>query len=262
MDKKQLPQKRSIYYHAGWRQAIYLYVYPQRQYHRSSHFNDPNPLFCSPYSEDNFRNFWSNHNRQYFKDGYIIVIQDVRGRWMSEGQFEDVRPFNADKRTKKDIDESSDTYDTIDWLVKSVAHNNGKVGVFGISYPGFYSTMAAASNHPALKAVSPQAPVTEWFLGDDFHHNGALSLIDAFSFYSSFGKPRPKPTIVGPSGFTFPVQDNYAFFLRTGALPNFSALMGDSIAFWKDLYSHLTMTNGGRHAMQEEQCTISNRHCL
>ncbi|MBS1751379.1 MAG: CocE/NonD family hydrolase [Bacteroidetes bacterium] len=196
------------------------------------------PYSCSPYGEDNFRNFWSNHNRQYFKDGYIIVIQDVRGRWMSEGQFEDVRPFNADKRTKKDIDESSDTYDTIDWLVKSVAHNNGKVGVFGISYPGFYSTMAAASNHPALKAVSPQAPVTEWFLGDDFHHNGALSLIDAFSFYSSFGKPRPKPTIVGPSGFTFPVQDNYAFFLRTGALPNFSALMGDSIAFWKDLYSH------------------------
>src|SRR5690606_20314598 len=103
------------------------------------------PYSCSPYGEDKFRNFWSNHYRKYFKDGYIMVIQDVRGRWMSEGQFEDVRPFNADKRTKKDIDESSDAYDTIDWLVKNVAHNNGKVGVFGISYPGFYSTMAAAS---------------------------------------------------------------------------------------------------------------------
>lgn len=196
------------------------------------------PYSCSPYGEDKFRNFWSNHYRKYFKDGYIMVIQDVRGRWMSEGQFEDVRPFNADKRTKKDIDESSDAYDTIDWLVKNVAHNNGKVGVFGISYPGFYSTMAAASNHPALKAVSPQAPVTEWFLGDDFHHNGAFSLMDAFTFYYSFGKPHPKPTTTGAPGFEFPIKDNYTFFLRTGALPNFSTLMGDSIAFWKDLYAH------------------------
>lgn len=196
------------------------------------------PYSCAPYGEDKFRSFWTNHYRKYFKDGYIMVIQDVRGRWMSEGQFEDVRPFNANKTSKKDIDEASDTYDTIDWLVKNIAHNNGKVGVFGISYPGFYSTMAAASSHPALKAVSPQAPVTEWFLGDDFHHNGAFSLMDAFDFYSSFGKPRPKPTTVGPSGFTFPVQDNYTFFLRTGALPHFSTLMGDSIAFWKDLYAH------------------------
>lgn len=201
------------------------------------------PYSCSPYGEDKFRNFWSNHYRRYFKDGYIMVIQDVRGRWMSEGQFEDVRPFNSHKKTKKDIDESTDAYDTIDWLVKNTTHNNGKVGVFGISYPGFYSTMAAASNHPALKAVSPQAPVTEWFLGDDFHHNGAFSLMDAFVFYSAFGKPRPKPTTVGPSGFDFPIPDNYTFFLRTGALPNFSTLMGDSIAFWKDLYAHPNYDN-------------------
>ena len=102
------------------------------------------------------------------------------------------------KKLNKDIDEASDTYDAIDWLIKNIPHNNGKVGVFGISYPGFYSTMAAASNHPALVAVSPQAPVTNWFIGDDFHHNGAFFLMDAFSFYSPmgmvFGLPHPRPT--------------------------------------------------------------------
>ncbi len=93
---------------------------------------------------------------------------------MSEGEFVDVRPFIKDKKTNTDIDEASDTYDAIDWLVKNLPNNNGNVGVFGISYPGFYATMVAASGHPALKAVSPQAPVTEWFMGDDFHHNGAF----------------------------------------------------------------------------------------
>ena len=103
-----------------------------------------------------------------------MVIQDVRGRWMSEGEFVDVRPFNPNKKNATDVDEASDTYDAIDWLIKNIPGNNGKVGVFGISYPGFYSTMAALSNHPALKAVSPQAPVTDWFMGDDWHHNGAF----------------------------------------------------------------------------------------
>jgi putative CocE/NonD family hydrolase len=156
---------------------------------------------------------------------------------MSEGQFVDVRPFNTNKKGNE-IDEASDTYDTIDWLVKNLNNNNGHVGVFGISYPGFYSTMAALSNHPALKAVSPQAPVTDWFMGDDFHHNGAFMLMDGFAFYSSFGKPRPKPTTVGPTGFNYPTRDNYEFYLRTGALKNFAKLMGDSIAFWKDVYAH------------------------
>jgi putative CocE/NonD family hydrolase len=178
----------------------------------------------------------------YLKEGYIIVTQDVRGRYMSEGDFVDVRPFNPAKKTNKDIDESSDTYDTVDWLIKNIAHNNGKVGVFGISYPGFYSTMAAASNHPSIVAVSPQAPVTNWFIGDDFHHNGALFIMDAFSFYSplgsGFGLPHPKPTTESPASIGFPDHDNYKFYLETGALPNFSKLTGDSVAFWKDLYAH------------------------
>ena len=157
---------------------------------------------------------------------------------MSEGEFVDVRPFIKDKKTNSDIDEASDTYDAIDWLVKNLPGNNGNVGVFGISYPGFYATMAAASAHPALKAVSPQAPVTEWFLGDDFHHNGAFFQMDGFSFYSGFGKPRPKPTTVGPTGFDFKIKDSYKFYLETGTLKNLAALMNDSIKFWKDLYAH------------------------
>ncbi|HMU09728.1 MAG TPA: CocE/NonD family hydrolase [Ferruginibacter sp.] len=196
------------------------------------------PYSCNPYGEDKFSpriymTYWLN----YLKEGYIIAIQDVRGKWMSEGEFEDIRPFNPNKK-EKEFDEASDTYDAIEWMINNIPGNNKRVGVFGISYPGFYATMAALSGHPALKAASPQAPVTEWFLGDDFHHNGAFALMDGFSFYSGFGKPRPKPTTVGSPGYRIPSQDNYDFYLKTGALKNFSKLMGDSIAFWKDLYAH------------------------
>lgn len=196
------------------------------------------PYSCSPYGEDQFRAFWMNHWKYYLRENYIIVIQDVRGRWMSEGQFEDVRPFNKNKKGNTDIDEASDTYDAIDWLVNNLPNNNAHVGVFGISYPGFYSTMAAASEHPALKAVSPQAPVTDWFMGDDFHHNGAFFQMDGFSFYSGFGKPRPQPTKIGPKGFDFKVRDNYKFYLEAGTLQQLADYMGDSIKFWKELYAH------------------------
>lgn len=196
------------------------------------------PYTCSPYGEDKFNprlyeSYWIN----YLKEGYIIAIQDVRGQWMSEGTYVDVRPFNPNKKGTE-FDEASDTYDAIDWMINNIPGNNKRVGVFGISYPGFYSTMAALSNHPALKAVSPQAPVTDWFIGDDFHHNGALMMMDGFNFYSGFGIPRPKPTTVGKPGFRIPSQDNYDFFLKTGALKNFSKIMGDSIAFWNDLMNH------------------------
>jgi putative CocE/NonD family hydrolase len=196
------------------------------------------PYSCAPYGKDRWRNFTAGYLRYYIREGYIMITQDVRGRWMSEGKFEDVRPFNKDKKTNNDVDEASDTYDAIDWMVKNIPGNNGRVGVFGISYPGFYSTMAAASAHPALKAVSPQAPVTDWFMGDDFHHNGAFYVMDGWDFYSSFGKPRPQPTTVGPSGFNFNSHDNYEWYLETGALKNIMKLTGDSIAFWKDIYNH------------------------
>jgi len=196
------------------------------------------PYSCAPYGENNYSKIWNSARSYFAKEQYIIVQQDVRGRWMSEGSFVDVRPYNPNKKTNQDIDEASDTYDTIDWLVKNVANNNGNVGVYGTSYPGFYAAMAALSNHPALKATSPQAPVTDWFAGDDFHHNGAFMLMDAFGFYSSFGKPRPLPTTKGPTGFNFPIQDSYEFYMRNGTLPQLSKLMGDSIAFWNDLMNH------------------------
>ncbi len=175
---------------------------------------------------------------------------------MSEGQFVDVRPFMKDKKSNADVDEASDTYDAIDWLIKNLPGNSGRVGVFGISYPGFYATMAAASAHPALKIVSPQAPVTDWFMGDDFHHNGAFMQMDGWDFYSSFGKPRPHPTTVGPSGFEFNSKDNYQWYLETGALKNILKLSGDSIAF-KGLRTNIrTGTNGGRPATPGLPCIM------
>lgn len=196
------------------------------------------PYSSAPYGEGKLPAFHTRYLMHYLREGYIIVQQDVRGRWMSEGTFVDVRPFNPHKKTKQDIDEASDTYDTVDWLLKNISGNNGRVGVIGTSYPGFYSTMAALSGHPAIKAVSPQAPVTDWFIGDDFHHNGAFFLNDAFAFYSSFGKPRPQPTTVRPTGYPYPMRDNYKFYLEAGSLTNVAKMMGDSILFWKDLYAH------------------------
>ncbi len=172
------------------------------------------------------------------KEKYIIVFQDVRGRYMSEGKFVDVRPYNPNKK-KKEIDENSDTYDTIDWLIKNVDNNSGSVGIFGISYPGFYSTMSLPNAHPSLKAVSPQAPVSNWFLGDDWHHNGAFLLMDAFSFYSSVGRPRPEPTRIFPKPFEFKNNDNYDFYKDLGPIKNVQRkFFGDTIQFWSDLMTH------------------------
>ncbi|MFZ1529204.1 MAG: CocE/NonD family hydrolase [Ferruginibacter sp.] len=196
------------------------------------------PYSCWPYGEDKMLYIWEGYEMAYAKENYIIVTQDVRGRYMSEGEFMDVRPFLPIKKRPKDIDESTDTYDAIDWMIKNLENNNGNVGVFGISYPGFYSTMAAASGHPALKAVSPQAPVTDWFVGDDFHHNGAFFQMDAFSFYSSFGKPRPKPTMDYGPGYKFGIKDNYKFYLQAGSLKNLGRMIGDSIKFWHEMMQH------------------------
>lgn len=170
---------------------------------------------------------------------YILVFQDVRGKFESDGEYEDIRPYIPKKKSNKDIDETSDIYDTIDWLVKNVPRNNGNVGLWGISYPGFYAAQALMETHPALKAVSPQAPVTNWFMGDDFHHNGALFLIDAFNFYRSFGKPRPHHTQTWPDGFEYSTPDGYRFFLEAGSIASLKKkYYGDTIRFWNDLFNH------------------------
>jgi putative CocE/NonD family hydrolase len=194
------------------------------------------PYSIAPYGAA-FRKYWTIPYMAYLKKNYIMVLQDVRGKFMSEGDYVDVRPYIYNKEGNQ-TDEASDTYDTIDWLIKNVKNNNKKVGMYGISYPGFYSTMGALSGHPALKAVSPQAPVTEWFIGDDFHHNGALMEMDAFGFYSSFGKPRPQPTQSYAKGFDFYTNDNYEFYLKQATVDNLSRLMGDSITFWTQLCNH------------------------
>jgi putative CocE/NonD family hydrolase len=194
------------------------------------------PYSVAPYDKG-FSKISDRYYMSYLRENYIFVLQDVRGTYMSEGEFMDVRPFNPDKQDDE-TDEASDTYDTIEWLLANTKNNNGNVGVTGVSYPGFYTTMAALSGHPAIKAVSPQAPVTDWYSGDDFHHNGVFFMLDAFNFYSGFGKPRPYPTAVRPGPFDPKMKDAYKFFLEHGTYRELSKLLGDSIAFWKELADH------------------------
>lgn len=195
------------------------------------------PYSVSPYGADDFKT--SLGPSPWFQtEKYIFVYQDVRGKFMSEGEFVNVRPHRTAKGPR-DIDESTDTFDTIEWLVKNVPNNNGRVGMWGISYPGFYVSVGMIDAHPALKAASPQAPVSDWFLGDDFHHNGAFFLPHAFNFFSSFGQPRLQPTTEFAPRFSHGTQDGYDFFLRLGPLPNADKLhLKGQVAFWNDLMAH------------------------
>lgn len=196
----------------------------------------------APYGPDKFRNSLGP-DELFAREGYIFVYQDVRGRYMSEGEFEDVRPYIPNKQGKQ-IDETSDTYDTVDWLIKNLPNNNGRVGVWGISYPGFYTSMAGIDGHPAVKAISPQAPVSDWFHGDDMHHNGALFLAQNYSFFSGFGQRRPTPTGSNDYVKPFPwgTQDGYKFYLAMGGLKNSGDLyeqkLGQRIKFWDQMMQH------------------------
>jgi len=198
------------------------------------------PYSCQPYGTDKYPDSL-RPGELFAKSGYIFVYQDVRGRWMSEGEFENVRPHNPAKKPKE-FDESSDTYDTIDWLLKNVKGHNGKVGITGISYPGFYAVCGMIDAHPAVKAVSPQAPVTDWFVGDDFHHNGCLFLPHCFNFMYGFGKPRLEPTKkFGRPAFDHGMPDGYKFFLEMGPIKNADAkFYKGEIAFWKEVMKHGT----------------------
>ncbi|MFO0877286.1 MAG: CocE/NonD family hydrolase [Gemmataceae bacterium] len=182
----------------------------------------------------------------FAKEGYIFVYQDVRGRWMSEGEFVNMRPHLTDKKARGAgradlIDEGTDTYDTIAFLLDKVPNHNGKVGMWGISYPGFYVAAGMIDAHPALKAASPQAPVTDWFIGDDFHHNGALFLPHLFNFLSRFDRPRPEPVRKFNPTFDHGTPDGYDFFLRLGRLSdaNKRFLKGEA-KFWDEVMQHGT----------------------
>jgi putative CocE/NonD family hydrolase len=196
------------------------------------------PYTVAPYGLDRYKN-WLGPNAAYEKEGFIFAFQDVRGRYMSEGEFVNVRPQRGAKRGPKEIDESTDTYDTIEWLVKNVPDNNGRVGMWGISYPGFYASAGAIDSHPALKAVSPQAPIGDWFW-DDMHRHGAFNLALAFNFFSSFGKARPQPMSNEEwERFEHGTPDGYQFFLEMGPLSNADARhFKGGIAFWNDIIAH------------------------
>lgn len=179
------------------------------------------PYSSQPYGEGNFKTKIAP-NIHMMQEGYIVVYQDVRGRWLSEGHYENMRAYIPNKTSDEDIDESSDTYDTIEWLVNKVENNNGNVGIWGISYPGFYSTYAVVDAHPALKAASPQASIADFFF-DDFHHNGAY-LLSYFRATSLFGTPRPNgDQPIDTAWYVLPelaTEDQYQFFLDEGPLKN------------------------------------------
>jgi len=200
------------------------------------------PYSVAPYGADNYRGNLGP-SEFFAREGYIFAYCDVRGQGKSEGTFEHVRPYIPDKRDKTQVDEASDTYDTIDFLLKTIPNHNGRVGISGTSYPGFYATMAALSRHPALKAVSPQAPVTEWFLGDDWRHNGALFLAHAFGFFSGFGRPKTGENEIPGPRFDFGTPDGYDFFLHMGPLANVEQkYFKGKVEWWDDLISHDTYT--------------------
>ncbi|MDP4196009.1 MAG: CocE/NonD family hydrolase [Bacteroidota bacterium] len=193
------------------------------------------PYNVGPYGIDKY-DYPLGPSMAFTKEGFIFASQDVRGRFMSEGGFVDVRPNRNDPDS---LDESRDTYDTIDWLIKNIRHNNGKVGMWGISYPGFYAAMGAIDAHPALKAVSPQAPVADWFIDDDFHRNGALWLPHFFNFYAVFGRERKELTTKWGKGLSLGTPDGYKFFLDLGPLKNINKkYYHNEIKFWNEIIKH------------------------
>jgi putative CocE/NonD family hydrolase len=204
---------------------------------------DRTPYSVGPYGVDNYKTSLGP-SEKFARETFIFVYQDVRGRYLSEGEFVNMTPHRAVKRGPQDIDESTDTYDTIEWLIKNVPNNNGKVGMWGISYPGFYTAAGIIDAHPALKAASPQAPIADWFIGDDFHHNGTLYLPHMFRFFSSFGHPRPVPALPPPPGTqtsALTQQDGYSFFLGLGPLSNVNEkYFKQDVPFWTEMTQHDT----------------------
>lgn len=202
---------------------------------------DRTPYSVRPYGVDQYKTRLGPSD-EFEKAGYIFVYQDVRGRYMSEGEFLEMRPHLDVKESPKAVDESSDTYDTIDFLLKQVPNNNGKVGIWGISYPGFYTSASIIDSHPALKAASPQAPMTDLFMTDDSYHGGAFMLAANFGFYTSFkpfAEPAPPPKASVP--FDFGTPDGYAFYLQAGSLANLNKkYLNDANPLFTDQIQHTT----------------------
>lgn len=230
-------------YKVPMRDGVHLYTIVYSPKDKSQKY--PMIMTRTPYSigpyEENLHRFSLGPNPQFAAEGYIFVYQDVRGRYMSEGEYSNMRPQLQKKGGPKDIDESTDTYDSIDWLVRNVPNNTGKVGLYGISYPGFYTSAGMINAHPALKAASPQAPIADWFF-DDFFHHGTFFLSHAFGFFGRFGDPRgPELTTQRVPQPNYKTQDGYKFYLDIGSLKNVNPrYFKDKITFWNDMMAHPT----------------------
>ncbi len=195
------------------------------------------PYNVAPYGADKYPSKLGP-SEHFVKAGYIFVNQDVRGRFASEGKFIQVTPHNPNKTKPTDVDESSDTYDTIEWLLKNVPQHNGRVGMYGISYPGFYAAAGMIDAHPALKAVSPQAPVGDWYF-DDFLHHGSFFLAHAFKWLSGNATERQTPTTEPATPYVYPMSDGYKMFLEAGSVENINKLyLKGNIPFWNDMMQH------------------------
>ncbi len=201
---------------------------------------DRTPYSVSPYGADQYKKQLGPSD-EFEKAGYIFVYQDVRGRYMSEGEFLEMHPHIDTKKSSKDVDDSSDMYDTIEFLLKHVPNHNGKVGIWGISYPGFYTSASIIDSHPALKAASPQAPMTDLFMSDDAYHGGAFMLAANFGFYAFF-KPFAEPAPPQDSvPFDYVTPDGYTFYLQAGSLQNLNKLyLKEGNFLFTDQMTHTT----------------------
>jgi putative CocE/NonD family hydrolase len=230
-------------YRIPMRDGVHLFtsVYVPKDSSRSYPFLiDRTPYNVGPYGVDQFKERLGP-SPDFDQSGYIFVFQDVRGRWMSEGSFVEMRPHIDEKKSNKDVDDSTDLYDTIDWLLKNIPNNNGRAGIWGISYPGFFTSASIIDSHPALKAASPQAPMTNLFMGDDAYHGGAFMLDANFDFYTFFNPqdhPQLPPKTEVP--FDFGTKDGYEFYLGIGPTANLSKFLKGKGLLWEDQEVHDT----------------------
>ena len=193
------------------------------------------PYGTGPYGEK-FTGSLRSWMRAFAQNRYIIVFQSVRGTYLSEGEYENIRPLKPSGAPWAQTDEATDSYDTVEWLLLNT-RTNGAVGVKGVSYPGFYATLAGLCGHPAVKAVSPQAPVTDWWKGDDIHHNGVW-MLDTYSFAGSFFRVRKKPSDKGQEGLVHIDRDIYSYFRQFPDFPSLTANFGERIPFWEEMLQH------------------------
>ncbi len=244
--KKQLEYTRSHYTKYEYRipmrdgQKLFTAVYaPKDAAQPYPILMQRTPYSVGPYGIDNYRQV-IGPSESAEKEGFIFAYQDVRGRYLSEGTFIDIPAHKVKLNGPKDTDESTDTYDTIDWLVKNVPNNNGHVGIWGISYPGFFAAFSLMNAHPALKAVSPQAPMGDVGNGDDGYHNGAFHLAANFGFYTSFKPRRGEPSRPEQfPGFEYGTPDQYDFFLKMGPLSNANEkYLKHQNEYWDDTLKH------------------------